>query len=264
EAREPREQREPREAREPRERPEGQPRGERPPRKEAPVPVAAADQEGDTLPVAEGAQAEGDERRDGSRRRRGRRGRGNGDRPAQPQGSEQALPVAAGAEVSAEEQAHAVAPLAEGPSAGPATVTPATEGSVDSTIDAIAGGVDVKSIPVQVEPDSMARVAQREPAPPPASEPISVAAPEAPVVARAVAPARAPANLPEIPPVSMSLPEDSGLELVQTKPREGATTVDEAPAEPRARRVRPPRAAAPEEPLQMVETRHGDGQSPNA
>ena len=62
----------------------------------------------------------------------------------------------------------------------------------------------------------------------------------------------------------MSLPADSGLELVQTKPREAAPVADEVPVEPRPRRVRPPRPVVAEEPLQIVETRHGDGSAPSA
>ncbi len=139
-------------------------------------------------------------------------------------------------------------------------------GSVPEAIDAISGvPVDVRSIPLHVEPERVAsmaapmRPAEREPLPPSAEKPISVAAPAAPAE-----PARPAPRLPDLPPVSMSLPEDSGLELVQTKPRD-EVPIEEPAAPPRPRRVRPPRAAAAEEPLQMVETRHGDeGPAPGA
>jgi hypothetical protein len=58
----------------------------------------------------------------------------------------------------------------------------------------------------------------------------------------------------------MTLPADSGLELVETrsKPMPMAEP-DPAPAGPR--RVRPPRVVIAEEPLQIVET-HKEGQPP--
>jgi hypothetical protein len=77
---------------------------------------------------------------------------------------------------------------------------------------------------------------------PPAETPVPVK----PVVSR-------PHNLPDIPPVSLELPPDSGLVLIETQHR-SAPVIDE-PVEPRPKRVRPPRVAAPDEPLQMVETR---------
>jgi hypothetical protein len=88
------------------------------------------------------------------------------------------------------------------------------------------------------------------------------AAAEVPVVRRENA---RPVNLPEIPPVQLTLPEGSGLELVETKHRD-ASTVEEPAEAPRAKRVRPPRSQPTEEPLQMVETKHdaGTGPSPGA
>ena len=54
-------------------------------------------------------------------------------------------------------------------------------------------------------------------------------------------------------PVSMSLPPDSDLVMVETR---FAPVVEiEEPAAPRARRARPARAVIADEPLQMVETR---------
>ncbi len=58
-----------------------------------------------------------------------------------------------------------------------------------------------------------------------------------------------------LPPVSMSLPADSGLELVETRSK--ATLMPEPEPAPAAgpRRVRPPRPVIAEEPLQIIETR---------
>jgi hypothetical protein len=61
----------------------------------------------------------------------------------------------------------------------------------------------------------------------------------------------------DVPPISSTLPADSGLEIVETKFRPAPEAEPEAvPAGPR--RVRPPRVAIPDEPLQIVETRKGD------
>jgi hypothetical protein len=88
---------------------------------------------------------------------------------------------------------------------------------------------------------------------------INLAVPPRPVEAEVVVPARPPAPPPRpreaLPPVSMSLPPDSGLELVETRSK--ATIVPEpepeAPAGPR--RARPPRVVIQDEPLQIIETR---------
>ncbi|MDH5285754.1 MAG: Rne/Rng family ribonuclease [Betaproteobacteria bacterium] len=264
EPREPREAREPREPREPKERREGQPReqrGERPPRKEAPQPAAALEHEGVAAPAADGApQAEGEERREGGRRRRGRRGRGGGERAGEqrPAGAPEGAAIAA------------ATPPAQAAADAPAIAS--AEGTVASTIDAIAGAaVDVQSIPLHVEPESVERIArpvprvpERAPVPPVAEAPIDVAAVEPAPAPRAAPPERArPKNLPELPPVTMELPPESGLELVQTK-RHEAPPAEDAPQEPLPRRVRPPRPVVAEEPLQIVETKHGEGQAPSA
>ena len=54
-------------------------------------------------------------------------------------------------------------------------------------------------------------------------------------------------------PVSMSLPPDSNLVMVET--RFAPVVETEEPVAPRARRPRPARAVIADEPLQMVETR---------
>lgn len=65
-------------------------------------------------------------------------------------------------------------------------------------------------------------------------------------------PVATPRPIPELPPVSLTLPPDSGLELVETKFKAAAITEPEPPAGPR--RVRPPKVTVVEEPLQIVET----------
>ena len=65
-----------------------------------------------------------------------------------------------------------------------------------------------------------------------------------------------PRNAPEIPRVSLELPADSGLVLIETS--HSAPLTEGEPEAVRPRRMRPPKAAASEEPLQMVETTHKD------
>jgi hypothetical protein len=79
-----------------------------------------------------------------------------------------------------------------------------------------------------------------------ASAPAVEPPPRMPVV-EAIAVAR------DLPPVSLTLPPESGLELVETR-FHPAPVVDE-PAPPAPRRARPPRREIPQEPLQYVETR---------
>jgi len=61
-------------------------------------------------------------------------------------------------------------------------------------------------------------------------------------------------NAPEIPKVSLELPPDSGLVLVETS-HAAPPPIDETDV-PRPHRVRAPRAKIVEEPLQLVETQH--------
>jgi len=64
-----------------------------------------------------------------------------------------------------------------------------------------------------------------------------------------------PRNAPQIPRVSLELPPESGLVLVETSHAAPPTSTNE-PDTTRPRRVRPPKPATAEEPLQMVETQH--------
>jgi len=65
-----------------------------------------------------------------------------------------------------------------------------------------------------------------------------------------------PPNAPDIPRVSLDLPADSGLVLVETSHTPPPT--ESEPEVHRPGRARPPRTSVAEEPLQMVETTHKD------
>jgi hypothetical protein len=92
----------------------------------------------------------------------------------------------------------------------------------------------------------------------PVAAPAAVA-PEPIVQPRPAAPPPRPVEA--LPRVSITLPADSSLELVETRSK--ATLMPEPePAMPAGpRRVRPPRVVIAEEPLQIVET-HKEGQPP--
>jgi hypothetical protein len=79
-------------------------------------------------------------------------------------------------------------------------------------------------------------------------------------VPRAIDVPAPPRDAPEFPRVALELPPDSGLILVETA--HAAPTVAEEIESDRPRRVRPPRAAIADEPLQMVETTHKDSTPP--
>jgi hypothetical protein len=59
-----------------------------------------------------------------------------------------------------------------------------------------------------------------------------------------------------VPPIALTLPPDSGLELVETRFAAPAAS-DDAPETPRPKRVRPPRVEIASEPLEIVETVKG-------
>lgn len=74
-----------------------------------------------------------------------------------------------------------------------------------------------------------------------------------------------PRAMPELPKVSLELPPDSGLVLIETARERVAVSESSEPTEPpRPRRVRPTRVEAHEEPLQLVETVHKDPTPPAA
>jgi len=59
-----------------------------------------------------------------------------------------------------------------------------------------------------------------------------------------------------LPAVALTLPADSGLELVETR-FNAAPPRDETPEPPRPKRVRPPRVEIASEPLEIIETTKG-------
>jgi len=115
----------------------------------------------------------------------------------------------------------------------------------------------VPAIEQPVEPAAETAVAVEVPAPPappemPQHPAESIAIPTA---AASVAPVPVEPRVPPLPPVTLELPPDSDLVLVETThPAESA--LDEEPEIPAGqRRARRQRAQIIEEPLQMVETR---------
>jgi hypothetical protein len=71
--------------------------------------------------------------------------------------------------------------------------------------------------------------------------------------------------MPELPKVSLELPPDSDLVLIETARERVVVSQSSEPVEPsRPRRVRPTRAETGEEPLQLVETVHKDPTPPAA
>ena len=126
-------------------------------------------------------------------------------------------------------------------------------------VEPLTSGDDVAMHRPEHEAHLPAADALERPVPSPRSEPPR--APEAPgMVApetgaiRREAEDTLPRNAPEIPRVSLELPPDSGLVLVETS--HSAPQGESEPEPARPRRVRPPKAAVAEEPLQMVETTH--------
>ena len=105
-------------------------------------------------------------------------------------------------------------------------------------------------------PNATAAIAVRaDPTPPPAAS-----VPTPPPVA---APSPSMHHAPASPIISLELPPDSNLVLVETSHVKPAPLSDETET-PRPRRVRPPRVQAVEEPLQLVETAHKDQTPPGA
>jgi hypothetical protein len=70
-----------------------------------------------------------------------------------------------------------------------------------------------------------------------------------------------PRNLPEIPPVTSTLPPDSSLVLVETRHSTPSSDDDGTAQSSRPKRTRPPRVEIASETLEMVET-HKDVPAP--
>jgi ribonuclease E len=245
--REPRRDGERRDGRHDVERREGKPnipRGAREPKQpSAEVEVPSVDSSIETAhaPAATGNGAD-EQREGGSRRRRGRRGRGGerAERPPRPStASQTGEQVDETVQAQAQPEAALVA-VAESEFAKPEM--PATP----------SGSVEAPEALVPMHGDEVPHEPEVSPGTPtPAAEP-DIARAERPIVTAPPAAMTAPSH-PPVETVSMSLPPDSELVMVETR---FATVLEtEEPVVPRARRVRPARPVPPDEPLQMVETR---------
>jgi hypothetical protein len=158
-----------------------------------------------------------------------------------------AAPVAAQAPLQWSAEQPAAAPSMPAPPAAPA-IPAAPASRVHEAVERIAE--EPKEIPAPA----------RQVAPQPPAETLAAPAWVPPVIEPTPAPrAEQPrAEQPRVdqlaPVVSLTLPPDSDLVLVETRHAAPAPDVEEAPVE-RPRRARPPRVSIPEEPLQIVETR---------
>ena len=105
------------------------------------------------------------------------------------------------------------------------------------------------ALPEESLAESMATPEHIEPAPAPAAAPTP-----SPPAARLA---------PALPKISLELPADSDLVMVETSHQKAPTTpASEEPEPPPPRRVRPPRIEVTEGPLQLVETAHKEPTPP--
>jgi hypothetical protein len=121
---------------------------------------------------------------------------------------------------------------------------------------AIATAWPADGAPSRREADHASREAEpiAEPAASVDSQPIASAPPIEAATKTPQPSAREKRPVVDLPPISSTLPPDSGLEIVETRFRPAPQPEsDTAPAGPR--RVRPPRITIADEPLQIVETR---------
>jgi ribonuclease E len=168
-----------------------------------------------------------DDRREGGRRRRGRRGRG-GDRTERPERAPQDA-VAPSAALAA--------PLGDLTMDVAEARTPEPARNEDAFAQA----------PQPIEVSIVEPVAHPQPVAEPAPSEFVASAPNRSEPAR-------PRGVADQPPISLELPSDSELVMVETR-RQAVLLDEEEPAErPRQKRVRPPRIALPDEPLELVET----------
>jgi ribonuclease E len=223
---------------------QGKPRPQAQASEAAILPAIEAAEPGMARPetVSPGEGREGPRRRD--RRRRGHRGgEGRSDRAPQ--------------------QQRAAPPQAHGESQN-ATEVRVEDAAATSlrTIEA-AGAVDHPATPVvpSLAPAAETR-AEDAPSPEIKGKPFAAAqtANEPETAQRSGASHR---PIPELPPVSLALPPESGLELVETRMK-SAPHPQEEEQSAGPRRVRPPRSQVVEEPLQMVETTHKEPPAPPA
>jgi hypothetical protein len=199
--------------------------------------------------------------REGNRRRRDRRRRGSGDRPDRPEQQEgqpevmDALTTPSTGVVAS--HAEAPAPAAQAPwEAWPEAVEEAAP--APARVERVA---DIQAAPVNVEAVKPERHVHAEPT---VHAPAPVAVPVAPPPARRSEPVPAPKpapvfhEIPELPPIALTLPPETGLELVETKHSAPSLPEAEQDVPKGPRRIRPPKVQIADEPLQLVETQKGN------
>jgi ribonuclease E len=274
------------ERREPREGKTGAPRPAREPKQPSTeIEVLALDSASEASPAANAAGNGADEHREGgSRRRRGRRGRGGERAPraspaspsdqttdetveAQPEAAlvvaAESIPATSAAPWVSSTHVEAHDPAIPEHTATADVTSPTHEARPSGAIPARAAVPKVdRAEPAAAGPEQT--VARAEPAVERMEPAVERMEPAAARAERAVArtepdnvaaqPAKVAAvSPPEIETVSMSLPPDSDLVMVETRFAPAVET--DEPAAPRGRRVRPARPVIADEPLQMVETR---------
>ena len=242
----------------------------RPPRakppREAPLPADSADAPqlttsavADAPPGVTVAAGAPDERREGGRRRRGRRGRGGGgERPEHNQQDDHVPQHAIGSDETAQVASGAAEPapaLQDSVAAMPAAAMPRLSHERGDDVARAAAEPSSRTA-TDAQPVVQESTPQRHRAPPAPAEQAQESEPTPIAFVESVMQAESrsvPRNAPTIPPVSRELPPDSGLVLVETTTTASSVSESE-PEAPRPRRVRPPRAEIPNEPLEMVET----------
>ena len=294
----------PRRDREPREGQRNEPRNDaregardvqkqRPPREPRPMqePRAAADQAPAITQPQPGAVKEAEHGEGGRRRRRGRGGRERGERaeqgePRAPRGERaDRRPETAGAAAVRETTSEqAILPSAM---PNPAAMVRDTENERGLS----NAGFDTSSPTTASGPVARAYDASDDDSPPPThfveiklppvvpvdarpalpEESIAESTPMPAYIEPEQAPAAAPApappaarHVPAPPKISLELPQDSALVMVETSHQKAQTPMSEEPEAPRPRRVRPPRIEVAEGPLQLVETAHKEPAPPGA
>jgi ribonuclease E len=201
-----------------------------------------------TSPAPPTAHADGEERREGGRRRRGRRGRG-GDR------AERASAVVATPETASHERIRETETDINTVDVAAAGIAASQERTVASHVVETEERADFNA---ELNAHVLAPAEEASPAP----EPERAAPPVSTTQTAAVEEPATPRNLPEIPPVTDTLPPDSDLVLVETRHSIPAAPEEETAQSSRPKRMRPPRVEMASEPLEMVETHKGDATPP--
>jgi ribonuclease E len=214
-------------------------------------------------PVAPGNGAE-EAREGGSRRRRGRRGRG-GDRaehaeraPREPRVASKDEAAAGEATTAIDRHTEPAATEEPKPVTSPITTSVAPSPAAASEPAPSFSAPETGSLSSAPSVNATEPLDRHEPRHQAASAPTPEAAAPQPVQAAPITPAttQSPDEV-DVPMAGLRLPPDSGLVLVETRFPPPAIDEQEQ-AQPRPRRARPPRAAIPDEPLQMVETHKRD------